>query len=118
MIKFKVDENLPVDAAVLLRAAGYDATTAVEQGLGGSADSRLVQACRTEGRALITLDTDFADLRAYPPRENHGLIVLRLRWQDKPHVLKVLERLLALFTVEPLEGYLWVVEEERVRIRG
>jgi len=34
-MKFKVDENLPVEVADLLRQAGYDATTVVEQHLGG-----------------------------------------------------------------------------------
>jgi hypothetical protein len=37
--------------------------------------------------ALVTLDTDFCDIRKYSPQDYHGLIVLRLKRQDKPHVL-------------------------------
>ncbi|HYP39961.1 MAG TPA: DUF5615 family PIN-like protein [Chloroflexia bacterium] len=31
-MKFKIDENLPVDIAELLRAASHDAVTVIEQG--------------------------------------------------------------------------------------
>ena len=35
-MKFKIDENLPIDVAVLLGQAGYDAATVIGQSLGGS----------------------------------------------------------------------------------
>jgi predicted nuclease of predicted toxin-antitoxin system len=115
---FKVDENLPVEIADLLRQAGYDAVTVSEQHLEGSTDSAIASVCQEEGRALVTLDTDFADIRAYPPAQFPGLIVLRLHRQDKPHVLEVIERLIPLLSSEPLEHLLWIVEETRVRIRS
>ena len=34
-MKFKIDENLPREVAALLRDAGHDAMTVVDQGLGG-----------------------------------------------------------------------------------
>jgi hypothetical protein len=66
----------------------------------------------------LMLDMDFADIRAYPPAEFPGLIVLRLRQQDKPYILDVLARLIRLLGQEPLEQQLWIVEEKRIRIRG
>jgi len=117
-MEFKVDENLPVEVADLLRQVGYDAVTVFEQHLEGSPDSDIASVCQEEGRALITLDTDFADIRAYPPAQFPGLIVLRLHRQDKPHVLKVIERLIPLLSSEPLEHLLWIVEETRLRVRG
>jgi predicted nuclease of predicted toxin-antitoxin system len=117
-MEFKVDENLPVEVADLLRQVGYDAVTVVEQHLEGSSDSDIASVCQEEGRTLITLDTDFADIRAYPPAQFPGLIVLRLYKQDKPHVLKVIEHLIPLLSSEPLEHLLWIVEEARLRIRG
>ncbi len=83
---FKVDENLPVDAAELLREAGYDTATVLEQRLSGAVDSAVASFCRQEGRTLVTLDLDFADSRAYSPAQYPGLIVLRLKQQDKPHI--------------------------------
>lgn len=66
---------------------------------------------------LVTLDVDFANIRNHPPREHEGVIVLRLRHQDKQHVLSVLERLISLLEGQTVRGTLWVVDEERVRIR-
>lgn len=116
-MKFKADENLPIEVADLLRKAGYDAVTVVEQQLEGSADSTIASVCQKEERVLITLDTGFADIRAYPPVEFPGLIVLRLYRQDKLHVLRAIERLIPLLSSEPLEHLLWIMEETRLRIR-
>ena len=117
-MEFKIDENLPVEVADLLRQVGYDAVTVLEQHLEGSPDSDIASVCQEEGRALITLDTDFANIRAYPPAQFSGLIVLRLHRQDKLHVLEVIGRLIPLLSSEPLEHLLWIVEETRLRIRG
>ena len=117
-MRFKVDENLPVEAADLLRAAGHDAATVGEQAMSGEPDPGVAAVCRREGRALVTLDTDFSDLRTYPPQDYAGLVVLRLRQQDKAHVVGVLRRVLPLFGSEPLLGRLWIVSEEQVRVRG
>jgi predicted nuclease of predicted toxin-antitoxin system len=117
VIKFKVDENLPVEVAGSLRQAGYDAATVSEQHLAGSPDSDIAFVCQQEGRALITLDTGFADIRTYPPEQFPGLIVLRLRWQDKSHVLEILDRLIPMLSSEPLEHLLWIVDETHIRIR-
>ncbi len=117
-MRFKLDENLPVEAAAVLRAAGYDAATVAEQGLSGEPDPAIAAVCRVEARVLVTLDTDFADLRTYPPEDQAGLIVLRLQQQDRPHVVQVIRRLLPLLVTEPLGGHLWIVDENRIRIRG
>jgi predicted nuclease of predicted toxin-antitoxin system len=116
-MRFKLDENLPVDLAKIFRTAGHDASSVFEQGLSGEQDQTLLQICGSEGRALITLDLDFADVRSYPPSQNRGIIVLRLRAQDKLHVENTIQRLLPVFDSEPLEGQLLIVDQDRVRIR-
>ena len=117
-MRFKLDENLPVEAAALLREAGHDALTVLEQEMGGTTDPNIAAVCQQEGRAIVTLDADFADIRTYPPAEYAGILVFRLRQQDKHHVLDVLRRILPLLDTEPFRGRLWVVGEERVRVRG
>ena len=117
-MKFKVDENLPIEVAGMLRHAGHDAVTVLEQNLGGSTDTQLAALCQHESRILVTLDMDFSDIRNYPPAEFPGLVVLRLRQQDKPHVLGLCARLMEVLQAEPIEGRLWIVEENRIRIRG
>ncbi|MFN8456300.1 MAG: DUF5615 family PIN-like protein [Anaerolineae bacterium] len=116
-MKFKIDENLPIEVADLLRQAGYDAATVDEQHLVGENDLYLALVCQTEQRALITLDTDFADIRAYPPGQYSGIIVIRLKQQDKSSVLKIVIRLVKAFPTEELAGYLWIVDEQRIRVR-
>jgi predicted nuclease of predicted toxin-antitoxin system len=117
-MKFKTDENLPTEAADLLRSAGHDAVTVGEQRLGGAVDSTLGAVCQREGRVLVTLDLDFADIRAYPPSRYPGFVVLRLSRQDKAGVLRVIARTIPLFTGEAVAGRLWIVEERQVRIHG
>jgi predicted nuclease of predicted toxin-antitoxin system len=114
-VKFKIDENLPIETAALLRTAGHDALTVHDEGLRGALDQELREACTAEGRVPITLDLDFSDLRTY--RGTPGCILLRLRRQDREHVLKVLQQALPLLQEQKLANSLWIVEEARVRIR-
>ena len=84
MLKFKVDENLPGEAAGLLASAGHDAVTVMGQQMVGQPDINVATACQREGRAVVTLDLDFADIRTYPPGDYAGIIVLRLARLDGP----------------------------------
>jgi predicted nuclease of predicted toxin-antitoxin system len=92
--------------------------TVVEQGLNGGPDSEVSEVCRRENRTLITLDLDFANIRSYPPVDFPGIIVLRLRTQDKQSVLAIVSRLIQMFATHPLNHHLWVVDDVAVRIRG
>jgi predicted nuclease of predicted toxin-antitoxin system len=74
--------------------AGHQVSTVLDQGLGGKADPEIAAACKAENKILITLDTDFANIGAYPPEDYCGIIVLRLTNQAKPNVLSILARLL------------------------
>lgn len=117
-MKFKIDENLPIELADELTKAGHDAQTVFEQRLQGQSDALLVTVCQQETRILVTLDLDFADIHAYPPRHFPGFIVLRPHWQDKPHMIELVRRMIPLLWKEPVEHYLWIVEESRIRIRN
>jgi predicted nuclease of predicted toxin-antitoxin system len=118
MLKFKVDENLPTEAAELLVSAGHDAVTVRDQRMVGQPDTNVATVCQQEQRVVVTLDLDFADIRAYPPADHAGIIVFRLTLLDKFHVLSVLQRLLPVLEREPLVGKLWIVDESSVRVRG
>jgi predicted nuclease of predicted toxin-antitoxin system len=116
-MRFKVDENLPVEVAQLLQEAGHEAATVLDQHLGGKNDRTLATICQREARALVMLDLDFADIRTYPPADYAGMVVLRLQRQDKPHILEVFARVIPLLLQEALAQRLWIVEENRLRIR-
>lgn len=117
-MRFKIDENLHAEAAELLRRQNHDACTVYEQGLRGHADGEVANVCLQESRALVTLDLDFSDIRAYPPNRYSGILVLRLADQSRSAVLRVLRRILPLFETEPLPGHLWIVDEHQIRVRS
>ncbi len=114
---FKVDENLPHDVLAALRDAGHDATSVVEQGMVGSIDTVVAAACQAESRAIVTSDKDFADIRAFPPNEYAGIIVLRTVLQGKAAIMRVFSSVVPLLATEKLAGCLWIVQENGVRIR-
>lgn len=117
-MQFKIDENLPIEIAELLINARHDAKTINDQQLQGARDPLLINLCKSENRVLVTLDTDFSDIRTYPPQDFSGIIVLRVGSQAKHHVIKVFQRIIPLLKREPLNQHLWIVEETKVRIRG
>ena len=116
-VRLKTDENLPHSAAARLRDAGHDVTTALEQELGGARDPRLAAVCKKEERALVTLDRGLGDVRSYPPGDYYGIIVLRPRDQDIDTILRFIVRLVGLLEEQSVAGALWIITENRVRIR-
>jgi len=71
-VKFRVDENLPVELVADLRAAGHEAQTAREEGLAGAPDPTLIEKVRSEARVLLTMDKGIANVRAYPRNATHA----------------------------------------------
>ena len=53
-MRFKLDENLPVEAADILQQAGHNAETVHAEQLAGINDQRLSIVCQEEQRILIT----------------------------------------------------------------
>ena len=112
-MRFKLDENLSDKLTRLFIEAGHDAVTVAEQGMAGDGDAAIATVCAAEGRVLVTLDTDFADIRLYRPERYSGLVVLPLSKQGPRHEAEVV----SLLHGSSPQGQLWIVEDERVRIR-
>ena len=117
-MNFKIDENLPIEIAELLIDGGHSAATVSEQGIGGYSDSKVIDICVQESRALVTLDLDFSDIRKYPPQNFPGIIVMRGPEQSKVILIELARQIISALLKEPLRGHLWIVEQGRVRIRG
>jgi predicted nuclease of predicted toxin-antitoxin system len=117
-LNFKIDENLPAECAALLRDAGFGADTVAEENLAGADDSAIARTARAEGRVLITLDLDFANIQAYPPSAHSGIIVLRLKRQDKYAVIGLMRSIISALKTQLPDGELWIVEPDRIRFRA
>ena len=116
-MKFKIDENLPIEYAVTLRDVGYDADTVEDERISGADDATVFAHSQAESRTLITLDLDFSNLQMYPCQSHSGIIILRTRAQDKGTLLTILRRLIPVFRERSPHRQLWIVEKDRIRVR-
>ena len=116
-MNFKIDENLPKEICRFFQEEGHDALTVLDERLGGHPDCEIANVCKKEFRILITLDTDFSNILAYPPRQYSGIIVFRTDDQSKPIVMSYARRVLAAMSVESPVGRLWIVDRQRIRVR-
>jgi predicted nuclease of predicted toxin-antitoxin system len=114
----KLDENMPTEATELLGQARWDCDTVYDEALSGAEDSQVIDRCRIEGRVLFTTDLDFADIRAYPPSDQVGIVVFRAPKPSRAAVLELLRLAIPVLASEWADHRLWIVEPGRVRIRS
>lgn len=116
-MKLKLDENLGERGRRLLEQAGHEVCTVPMQGLTSATDRDLLARCVAEGRALVTLDLDFANPLVFPPSGHAGVAVLRLPRKPATGDLEaVVATLIEALRRQPLEHQLWIVETRRVRV--
>lgn len=118
-MRFLLDANMPRSATDLLARAGHDAVHVASTGLKDAADDRIADHARAEGRAIITRDLDFADVRHYPPDDSAGFLVLRV---PDTWIATAINDLLARFLrmgdlVEQIPGHLVILDPRQVRFR-
>ncbi len=114
---FKLDENVPVAALDLFRAAGLDADTVPQEGLAGAKDPAVYRAAQDAIRVLVTIDLDFADIRTYPPAESQGVWILRMSSSAVAPLMEAIQRGIDLLRTENPSGQLWIIEKDRIRVR-
>lgn len=116
-MKVKLDENISAVAKDLLVEFGHDADTVADEDMAGASDPQLFKTCQVERRLLITFDIGFGDVRAYPPSEHAGIVLLRLRDQQPQATLDVVRGFLLSQDLTQLDRSLCVVTNDRIRIR-
>jgi len=118
-MRFLIDEDLPRSTGDVLRRYGHEAIDVRDIGLRGAKDAQIAAYGQNEGLCLVTGDSDFADIRNYPPGEYGGLVVLKLpRTATGSFILNLLESFLRQEDiVAQMSGKLAIVEPGRVRIR-
>jgi predicted nuclease of predicted toxin-antitoxin system len=116
-VKLLFDENLSPAQAQLANQLGHDAVAVLDVGLSGQTDEAIRQYAIREGRILVTLDADFANVVRFPPQETPGVIRLRVRPPTESAIAQSLRRALPRLAKVTMAGKLAVVEPHRIRIR-
>lgn len=116
-MKFKIDENLPVEVADEIRTLGHEAETVFAESLAGFPDEKIVAAAREEKRVLITMDKGIADVRRYPPGELAGIVLLRPKRAGRLAVIEFVRRHFSSVATTELAGRLVVVSDAGIRMR-
>lgn len=117
-IRLLLDENIPPRVALELVRSNYDVVHVKGAGMGGCTDSEVKEFALKESRCIVTLDSDFADIRNYPPGSHAGIIVLKLRYASSENVTRVLLGLLPrLLHISIEKGVLVSTNGESYRLR-
>ena len=116
-MKFKLDENLPVELATDLRALGHDADTVADEGLRGAADPEVVDAAFAADRVLFTLDKGIANLQRYPVHQHAGVVLFRPDSSGRRAVIDFVRERLPKVLEARLAGRLTVIGPSRIRFR-
>lgn len=115
-MKVKLDENLPLRLATLLKGLGHDVDTVREEGLTGHADIEIWETAQKESRFLITQDLDFSDSRKFVPGSHFGILLLRLH---SPNRRRSVDRVVKIFQKESIAEWLGcfvVATERKIRV--
>jgi|SRR5213593_2723908 len=117
-MKLKLDENLSRHLKPALIAMGHDVLTAADEDLLSRPDTEIARAATREGRMLLTLDVEFADLRKYPPGSHPGIILFRPASLSPLSVNKFIGDFIQFTDLGKLAGCVAVVDPVNVRVRS
>ena len=115
-MRIKLDQNISQFLRDDLTALNHDIDTVVEEGLSGADDPVVLKAATAQERILFTLDTDFLDLKMYPPKSHQGVVVFRPPRQGALAVAKFIKAFVLSTDLEKYVGQTTVVERTRARI--
>lgn len=116
-MKLKLDENIGQRGINILKQAGHDVSTVVEQGLASTPDENLIEVCGQENRCLVSLDLDFSNPLRFKPSNYSGIAILRLPPRPEPQdLLDALRTLVGGLEREDITGKLWTIQRGRIRV--
>jgi predicted nuclease of predicted toxin-antitoxin system len=116
-MKFLGDMGISPRTIQLLREQGYDAIHLVEQKLERMSDPRILEKARQEGRILLTVDLDFAQLLAISGQSLPSVILFRLGNVSREIVNIRLLSVLGDYATDLQNGAIISVNDVSVRLR-
>src|SRR6185312_397006 len=88
-IRFHLDEQMDPDSAIALRRNDIDVTTPVDQKLLGETDAAHLVRDRSQGRVLVTDDTDFLII-ARSTDDHAGIVYCRRTKHSMGEIIRFL----------------------------
>jgi len=118
-VRILVDNALSPRVADELKRAGHDAVHVRERGLQAASDQQIFACAATEGRVVVSADTDFGLLLSQRRGSGPGVVLLRRHASRRPESQAALLVAQLPALREELElGAIAVIEPSRVRVRG
>jgi len=111
------DQNIPLETVEFLHSLGYDTLSTRVVGMSRADDEDVLRYAIREDRTLLTFNSDFSDLRVFPPDTHCGIIRRRLHQQTAEALHPILERDLRQLGGRDLAGRLVTVKANSVRTR-
>ncbi len=112
-LKVLCDENLPGAVIAALREWGVEVSRVVPT----TPDEEIAALARRESRVILTFDSDFANVLAYPPAELCGIVRIKI---DPPFLSIAIPSLRRVFdafpTADHLRGKLVIAEAATFRV--
>jgi predicted nuclease of predicted toxin-antitoxin system len=115
-MKIKLDHNLSRHLRDTLEKFGHDVDTAFDEGLAGATDKEVLHEASSQARILFTLDTDFLNLKTYPPGNHGGVVVFRPTRQGALAISDVVEAFVRSADLRKYRRRTALVERTRIRI--
>lgn len=116
-MRFLLNECLSQRLVLLLAEAGHDVIHVVDSGLAGRVDDDVLDVARTEGRVLVSSDTDFGELLARGDAALPSLILFRQGNRAPEHQAETLLEHLDLIDHDLGAGAIVVFTNDNIRIR-
>ncbi len=118
--RFLSDQCVPASIVAELRDHGHEVVLLREVLPIRAPDTEVIATAQSLNCLLLSLNGDFSDIVAYPPRRYQGIVSIQLH--NHPEVIpSVMDRLITyleqLSLPSALQGKLVIVEPHRIRVR-
>lgn len=117
MIPLLLDQGLPRRTASDLRDLGWDVVHVGEVGMSSAPDHAILDRARDEGRAVVTLDSDFSRILAERRAHQPSVIHVRIERLDRERATRLLERIVTTMAFDLEAGVIAAVRKRGTRMR-
>jgi len=116
-MKLLLDQNIRSETLDFLRDLELDVTSTRELKIERLSDDEIMEIAKELNRIVVTFNSDFGDIRYFPPGSHPGVIRLKIEPQILEVVHPILKYLFKTVKHTDLENALTIVTESKIRIR-